>query len=163
MYLHDCIPYILCLLVDTGLEVSQRQIVRSNDVGYDRDALFILSGLSHNGLGGNGEHSLQGRLSVSKIKCVFNYIFFQICRFVLQFSHLSAIWWMNSMCIDIWQTFSKIKGSPGNLGLFKYGWQHPDFIQHACWATLFPLFITLFTVFVEYFYNHYDDTIQGMG
>ena len=65
------------------------------------------------------------------------------------------------MCIDIWQTFSKMKNSLGNLGQVSYGWQHPDFAHQACWATVFPLFITLLTVFMEYFFNNYNDTIQG--
>lgn len=83
----------------------------------------------------------------------------KITRYALQFSQLSSVWWMNSMCIDIWQTFRKLK-APSQV-LVKYGWKHPDFHPHAYWATLMPLFITALTFIIEQFVNLYHDTVQG--
>ena len=83
----------------------------------------------------------------------------KITRYTLQFSQLSAVWWMNSMCIDIWQTFRKLK-APSQVSV-RYGWKHPDFLPHAYWATLMPLLVTALTFIIEQFANHYHDTIQG--
>ena len=83
----------------------------------------------------------------------------QIFPHLLQFSQLSAVWWMNSMCVDIWQTFRTLKAVPQVS--VKYGFLHPEFLPHACWATFMPLAVTLVTVFVEHLFNFYHDTVQG--
>ena len=83
--------------------------------------------------------------------------------YLLQFAYLSAIWWLNSLCFDIWQTFRSIKASVKTHSGKTYGWRHPKFKSYASWSFGMPGLITLVTFCIEKFCNHYEGTLLHPG
>ena len=92
----------------------------------------------------------------------FNELICEILAYVIQFTYLSAIWWLNSMCFDVFQT---LQGQlmPGQIISLKYGWKHPKFIWYSLWSYMTPLSITLATFLIETNVNHYEDTLHQPG
>ena len=68
-----------------------------------------------------------------------------------QYAYLSTVWWMNSICIDIWLTFRKIRQKIEATP--KYGWIQKEFKYYAIWSYLSPLAITVITVLIDLFSN----------
>ena len=83
--------------------------------------------------------------------------------YATQFTYLATIWWLNSLCTDIWKTFRSVTRGLSNMADIKYGWQHPSFKYYAMWSYFMPLCITGFTFCMENFINNYEDTIFHPG
>ena len=95
----------------------------------------------------------------------FNELVCEILAYVIQFTYLSAIWWLNSMCVDIWWTFKSIRGPVLNNDTsdLKYGWKHPKFKFYALWSYGMPCVVSVITICIEKLAFHYEDTLLHPG
>ena len=84
----------------------------------------------------------------------------QAMAYLIQFSYLATIWWLNALCTHIWNTFRSVTQGTRDTGYLRYGWNHPSFKWYAFWSYIMPLFITILTFCMENFFNHYEGTIH---
>lgn len=67
---------------------------------------------------------------------------------LLQFSYLSAIFWLNAMGFDIWTTFRQMKTLPDPS--IATGWRHKKFKFYALYSWGAPLLVIIVTIAMQY-------------
>ena len=87
----------------------------------------------------------------------------EVFAYIIQFCYVSTIWWLNSMCFDIWSTFKSIRNPTTTPTRQEYGWKHPQFKYYALWSYGMPCLITLMTILMENLANHHEGTLLHPG
>lgn len=80
--------------------------------------------------------------------------------FTIQFSYMSALFWLTCMSFMIWKSFRRMTVVRG--GSYKWGFQNPQFKFFALFAWGCPLLVSLVTITMQYlpeseqenFYRH---------
>ncbi|TRY77264.1 hypothetical protein TCAL_04042, partial [Tigriopus californicus] len=67
---------------------------------------------------------------------------------LLQYSYLSAIFWLNAMGFDIWTTFRQMKTLPDPS--HATGWKHKKFKWYALYSWGAPILVVVVTIAMQY-------------
>ena len=72
---------------------------------------------------------------------------------LFQFFYLSSMFWLNSMCVDVWRTFRQLRSfkAANSAGGGGGGvWRHPKYRWYALWSWGGPATVVAVTLAMQY-------------
>ena len=86
--------------------------------------------------------------------------------FVMQFSYLSVVFWLNAMCFDVWANFHSMRVRE-QLSVQQYGklrgFKHPKFKWYALYGWGIPFVVTIVTIMIQFLPTEYTEPLITPG
>ena len=74
----------------------------------------------------------------------------EILGLVIQFSYMSALFWLSAMSYFVFNAFKGMTSNPKNLQKRKYGFNHPKFKFYALYAFGCPAVVSIVTIILQH-------------
>ena len=70
--------------------------------------------------------------------------------FVIQYSYMSAVFWLSSLSFFMWKVFRRIKPTVNTGKNLRWGFQHKSYKKYALYAWGCPLIVTVVTITMQF-------------